>query len=106
MENVKHVFRSSNGAVLPLIEERTRNLQEVGSVLCERFNGKFDEMIETAGGDVKLLIDLVTTNFSCFNDVGVFEEQPVQFHKRVQILIADIWAVSYTHLTLPTICSV
>ena len=25
-------------------------------------------------------------------DVGVFEKQSVQFHKRVQILIADIWA--------------
>lgn len=92
MEKVQHVFRSSNGTVLPMIKERACNLQQVGSVLCERFKGKFDEMIGAAGGDVRKLIELITTNLSCFNDVGVFDEQPVQFHKRVQILIADIWA--------------
>ena len=92
METVKHVFRSSNNTTLPMLEERMTNLRQVGSVLCQYFDGTFEKVLERADKDVTKLIHIVTSNFSCFNDVGIFESQPVQFQKRVQILIADIWA--------------
>ena len=92
IETVKHVFRSSNNTTLPLLEERVSNIRQVGTVLCQHFSGTFEKVLEQADQDVTKLIDVVTTNFSCFNDVGVFDGQPVQFQKRVQILIADIWA--------------
>ena len=92
METIEHVFRSSNNTTLPLLDERVSNLRQVGLVLCQHFNGTFEKVLEQADQDVIKLIEIVTSYFSCFNDVGVFDGQPVQFQKRVQILIADIWA--------------
>ena len=31
-------------------------------------------------------------NFPCFNDRHYFEGERVRFHKRAQILVADLWA--------------
>ena len=92
METVKHVFRSCNNTTLPMLKERMSNLRQVGEVLCQQFDGTFTNVIAQADKGVSNLIEIVTSNFDCFNDVGHFDSQPVQFQKRVQILIADIWA--------------
>ena len=86
------MFRSCNGTTLPLLKERAGNLQQTGHMLCQRFQGSFVNVVKAANGDVIRLIGLVTSLFPCFNDTGIFNGQPVQFQKRAQILIADIWA--------------
>ena len=36
---------------------------------------------------------MVLENFPCFNDSAVYDESRVSFHKRAQILVADIWCL-------------
>lgn len=37
------------------------------------------------------LLDIIVTNFPCFQDEAVFKDHKVSFYKRAQILVADIW---------------
>lgn len=92
LDVMKHIFRSCNGTTLPLLEERTQHLRQSGSILCQNFGGSFVNVLSKCKGDVNVFIDNVTQLFPSFRDISIFEGQPVSFCKRVQILIADIWA--------------
>lgn len=39
-----------------------------------------------------MLVNLLATHFDCFRDETRFERRKVQFLKRAQILVADLWA--------------
>src|SRR5271169_1269128 len=63
-------------------------------------------MLEEANHSATRLINLVVSNISSFNDVAPplpSTSQTLKFYKRVQILIADLWAcfcnTSYGHFT-------
>ncbi|XP_012563305.2 queuosine 5'-phosphate N-glycosylase/hydrolase isoform X1 [Hydra vulgaris] len=92
LETIKHVFRSCNGTELPLLEERTNNLREAGEILSSTYNNSFSNFLLKCDQDVTKVIEMVTKNFPSYRDIGIFEDRKVSFYKRVQILIADIWA--------------
>jgi len=92
LESIQHVFRSCNGTTLPLLTERMQNLHQAGEILCQLYKGSFCNVIADCNGDVNLLISKITDLFPSFRDVSTFSGQSVSFYKRVQILIADIWA--------------
>lgn len=78
--------------IVPLLVERTRHLNEIGKTLLEHFNGHFAEVVKAAKGSALELVQLVYRYFPCYRDAGLFGERPVFFLKRVQILVADLWA--------------
>ncbi|XP_043475508.1 queuosine salvage protein [Leptopilina heterotoma] len=92
-KELENIFRSDSGTVqIPLIEERVQNLQEVGKVLLEKYNGTFLECVKQSNGSALKLLDIIVKDFVCFRDEGVYQDQKVSFYKRAQIVVADIWA--------------
>ncbi|XP_051155304.1 queuosine salvage protein [Leptopilina boulardi] len=90
---LENIFRSDiNNVEIPLIDERVQNLQEVGRVLLEKYNGTFLECVKQSNGSALKLLELIVADFVCFRDEGVFRDQKVSFYKRAQIVVADIWA--------------
>ncbi|MEK6857439.1 MAG: queuosine salvage family protein, partial [Nanoarchaeota archaeon] len=78
---------------IPLFEERLKIIHEVGSVLVNKFQGKFSNIIKKAENDSIKLLNLIVNNFPSFNDFSVFSGKEVYFYKRAQLLVADIYQV-------------
>ena len=76
---------------IPLFEERLNILREVGSVLLEKFNGDFTNLILKANGDSQKLLNLIIENFPSFEDESTYKGKRVYFYKRAQLLTADIY---------------
>lgn len=76
---------------IPLLDERARILRETGSVLAERFAGRFSDAIATAGRSAVALVDIVTNAFPSFRDVATYRGEQVRFYKRAQILVSDLY---------------
>ncbi len=76
--------------VLQLMEERLRNLKELGRVLLEKYRGKASELIAVAGGSALKLATTLAADFSSFRDVATYEGQKVFFYKRAQLFAADL----------------
>lgn len=91
-EVFKQVFRSDTVMEIPLLQQRISAVREAGIILRERFDGSFLTCIEEANGSAAALVNLLTNNFPCFDDRHEFEGQTISFHKRAQILVADVWA--------------
>jgi Potential Queuosine, Q, salvage protein family len=89
---VDKIFISSTGDSIPLLQERWRILQECGKILNEKFDGKFYNCVKQSENSAKKLLDLIVSNFPSFRDEGIIEGKKVSFHKRAQILVADIWS--------------
>ena len=97
-ELLRHVFRpSANGVPMPLVEDRLYCLREAGYVLREHFNGTFTTCIEQSKGSSAVLVNLLVDNFPCLDDRHSYEDITVRFHKRAQILVADLWACFEGH---------
>ncbi len=76
---------------IPLIEARTRLLNEVGRVLLENFEGKAVNLIRAANKSALRLVKLVTASFPGFRDQAQFGGDQVFFYKRAQIFVGDVW---------------
>ncbi|KAG9286768.1 hypothetical protein G9A89_012318 [Geosiphon pyriformis] len=89
---IKQIFQSDSIEPMPLLAERINLLREAGQILTERFNGSFANCILRANNSAMNLLNIITENFPSFRDECEFLGIPVQFYKRAQILIGDIWA--------------
>jgi hypothetical protein len=76
---------------IPLFAERWRNVRELGTVLCHRWNGSAARLVESAQGDAARLAQMGADNFASFNDIAIYENREVRFFKRAQIVVTDIW---------------
>jgi hypothetical protein len=76
---------------LQLLEERVKNLNELGRVLLEKFNGKAECLSAAARGSAPRLARLLADNFSSFRDVSEYAGQKIFFYKRAQIFAADLY---------------
>jgi hypothetical protein len=85
-----HLFRSANGVTIPLLEKRVENLREAGTVLLEKFNGQFANLLTAADNDAIQIVRLTAEHFPSFRDVSVLDGKPVFFYKRAQILPKDL----------------
>ncbi|GAB4312062.1 MAG: hypothetical protein Kow0097_13710 [Candidatus Bipolaricaulota bacterium] len=74
---------------IPLLPWRVRALREVGAALL-RF-GSAREFFARAGGSCRRLVELVTAHLPLFRDAARYRGRQVLFHKRAQILCADLW---------------
>ena len=75
---------------IPLLHERVVNLQEVGRVLQERYDGQFSALIREANGSAIAVVRRVVDEFSSFRDVATYAGAEVFFYKRAQILASDL----------------
>ena len=100
-DEVAHLLRpdgeASRTTPIPLLAERGANLRELGMgwlAWAAAHPGETAHparsMVAAAGGSAAGLVRLVTRTFPSFDDVAVVAGQPVPFHKRAQILAADI----------------
>ena len=91
-EQVEEIFESSTETKAPLLQKRVEVIREFGTVLLEKFDGKFENLIKQCKGDAVKLVDLIEENFACFRDGGFYQGTAVKFLKRAQIVVADIHA--------------
>ena len=82
-----------DGVPIPLLSQRVECLHQVGRVLLDKFSGTFNTCLAQCGNSAAKLLEMVLDNFPCFNDSSDFEDTRVSFHKRAQILVADIWCL-------------
>ena len=78
---------------IPLLAQRVECLRQVGRVLLDKFSGTFNTCLAQCDNSAAKLLEMVLENFPCFNDSSDYEETRVSFHKRAQILVADIWCL-------------
>uniref|UniRef100_A0A182SIL4 Queuosine 5'-phosphate N-glycosylase/hydrolase n=1 Tax=Anopheles maculatus TaxID=74869 RepID=A0A182SIL4_9DIPT len=76
-------------------------LHEVGQVLLDRYEGKFENFVRTCDGSAIKLLQRVVEEFPCFQDEAILKldedgesstETRVSFYKRAQILVGDLWS--------------
>ncbi|XP_031786919.1 queuosine salvage protein isoform X1 [Nasonia vitripennis] len=92
-DDVRSILRAdADAAEVPLIDERVKNLNEVGRVLLEKYNGTFIECLKVCDKSAENLLKLVVTEFECYRDEADYRNKRVSFYKRAQILVGDIWA--------------
>ena len=91
-----HVFRPDDCDKqdgIPLLDDRIRLLRLCGTVLVSKFNGHFGNLVAKAQQSAQKLVQIVIDEFGAvFDDSVVFKGRKVHLNKRVQILVADIWA--------------
>jgi len=72
------------------MEERLRNLQELGRVLLHKYGGHASELVAAAEGSAIKLVEMLAGDFFSFRDQGVYEGQKIFFYKRAQLFAADL----------------
>jgi hypothetical protein len=87
-EEFKHILRGN--IEIPLLKERYEILQEIGTNMVKRFNGKARNLIKEADGDALKLLELIINNFPSFSDTSEYKNKKIHFCKRAQLLVADI----------------
>lgn len=112
LEELDKILTSDDSATKPpLLAERVACLHEVGAKLLEKydgevltrcfqeidknlniFTGKFENVVKSANGSAKKLLEIIVEDFPCFRDEAFYKDQQVSLYKRAQILIGDIYA--------------
>ncbi|KAI5981699.1 hypothetical protein EDD15DRAFT_2391668 [Pisolithus albus] len=100
---IAYVFRAAAqcSEPIPLLQERIAIMREVGSILCNDFNGSYLGLLESfhnqnsGQGTALDLAQMVTNTFPSFRDEQWFNGRKVLFWKRAQILVAETWAAFY-----------
>lgn len=93
--DVAHLLRPymEGAPEIPLLPLRVNNLHEVGRGLLEHFPGDpqaAGTLIRSAGNSAATLVRTIVDLFPSFRDVATYDDQPVHFYKRAQILVADL----------------
>ncbi len=88
MEQLKDMLAGTG--VLQLMEERLRNLQELGRVLLDKYNGRGSGLVAVAGGSAIKLVRMLAAGLSSFRDQATYQGQKVFFYKRAQLFAADL----------------
>lgn len=71
--------------------ERSRLLNQVGSVLLEKYDGLAKNVVIKAQNSAEKLVEIIVANFPGFRDHSVYKGFQVFLYKRAQILVGDLW---------------
>jgi len=80
----------SGNTDIPLFDERLNNIREIGSVIIKKYAGRFINLIEESRNDAKILFKILIEQFPSFKDIGYYDNEPIGFYKRAQLLVSDI----------------
>jgi hypothetical protein len=78
---------------IPLLSERVKILNEIGSVLIQKFNGQFLSVLQKSGNDAINLLNLILEEFPSFQDFAYYKSEKVFFQKRAQALVEGIYSI-------------
>jgi hypothetical protein len=95
LQDFKHAFRPDDREhqEIPMLKERLELVNRAGVILQTKCQGSFINLIRQSNKSAVILMELVFDLFGdIFFDSCLYLEQAVQFQKRAQILVADIWA--------------
>lgn len=87
-EDFANILRAN--VEIPLLDERLKILNEIGSVLIAKYEGRFSALIEKGNKDVNVLRRLIISEMPSFEDSVNYKGKKIYFHKRSQVLISDI----------------
>lgn len=87
------LLMGDDGVSIPLLQDRVNCLHQVGSIIMDKYDGQFTKLMDNAENSAVKLLQLVLSNFACFRDASTFKGREVAFHKRAQILVADLWCL-------------
>lgn len=91
VEELGAILRSDDEVTqVPLLEDRVKCLREVGNVLLERYDGRFENVLKEADHSARRLLRIVTEFFPCYRDEAEWNGIGVSLYKRAQILIGDL----------------
>ena len=76
---------------LQLLDQRVKNLNELGKFLGDEFGGEACNLVEAAGQSAVGFAGLLSQKLASFRDVAVYERGKVFFLKRAQILASDLY---------------
>lgn len=74
---------------IPLLRWRARATQEVGQTLLKFGSAKV--FFSAARGSCRRLVELLTAHLPSFRDAAVYQGREILFHKRAQLLAADLY---------------
>jgi Potential Queuosine, Q, salvage protein family len=84
-----HILRGPGR--LHLLPDRLANWRQVGTVLSDRFNGRFTDLIAAGRGDALLLVETLVDYFPAFDDAWPLYGRRVRFYKRAQLAAAMLY---------------
>ena len=87
--DLREIFRGRGE--LQLMDQRVKNLNELGKLLLDEFSGEACNLVEAAGRSAVGFAGLLSEKLASFRDVAVYEGEKVFFLKRAQILAADLY---------------
>lgn len=91
LEELTEILKGDDAETkVPLLEERVKCLHEVGNVLLEKYEGKFENVLKEADHSAQRLLRIVTEEFPCYRDEAQWNSIGVSLYKRAQILIGDL----------------
>ncbi|KAI8910364.1 hypothetical protein EDD86DRAFT_189858 [Gorgonomyces haynaldii] len=77
---------------IPMRSKRIQMLHTAGKILVRDWNSSFTNVVTKANGSAKQLMHLVLQSFGeLFDDSLEYQGEKLQFQKRLQILVADLW---------------
>lgn len=80
----------NNSAAVELVNLYARSLNDLGSLLCDRFGGSFVKLVEEAGESAERLAEILSS-LKDFRDVLRYNGMEVPFFKRAQLLPIDLF---------------
>lgn len=91
LDELSDILRGDDNVTpAPLLAERVKCLHEVGTVLLDKYDGKFENCLAEADHSAQRLIRIVTDEFPCYRDEAEWNGVGVSLYKRAQILVGDL----------------
>lgn len=78
---------------IPLLDERVKILNEIGSTLVDKFGGQFSNLLQKANKDAATLLNITLETFPSFQDFAYYKSEKVFFQKRAQALVEGIYSI-------------
>jgi hypothetical protein len=73
LDQMQHIFRSSNGTTMPLLKERLNNLREAAKIINEDYDGDISRLVTAANRSAQSLINLLADKFPSYRDVATYK---------------------------------
>jgi len=88
LRDTKKIFEPDTGAV-PLLEERTTHLRDVGQVLADNFGGSPINLIDQANRHAPDIVRILIEKFESYRDYREYRGFEFPVLKRAQIFVSD-----------------
>lgn len=88
-KDVQNIFRSTNAAEIPLLDERVKIFNENAKILKKEFDGHAINVLEQSDHDAVKLCQLVLDHFPSYRDVATYDGREVVFLKLLHLLALD-----------------